>query len=134
MSLVSDAKEMAGLIKKIGNLDLYRKMVELQGEIVDFQSKIVEKEEKIEESKKEISRLRNAMKIKKKVIRYGDYVFEKNKKGKPTGNPYCLYCWEYNHLLISVLSTNRRELGYEAKCPHCKNTTNHFYSDPEAEE
>ena len=36
MSVIDQAKEIAGLIKKIGDIELYRKIIELEGEIIEL--------------------------------------------------------------------------------------------------
>lgn len=36
MTIIQNAKELADLIKKLGNTDLYRQIVELEGEIIDL--------------------------------------------------------------------------------------------------
>ncbi len=36
MSIISNAKEIADLIQKLGNAELYRKILDLQGEIINL--------------------------------------------------------------------------------------------------
>ena len=36
MSIIDNAKEIALLVKKLGDIDLYRKIVELEGEIIEL--------------------------------------------------------------------------------------------------
>ena len=36
MSIINNAKEIADLIKKIGDVELYRKIIELEGEIIEL--------------------------------------------------------------------------------------------------
>ncbi len=36
MGITDNAEEIADLIKKVGDIELYRKIVELEGEIVDL--------------------------------------------------------------------------------------------------
>ena len=36
MSIIENTKEIAELVKKLGNIDLYKRIVELQGEIIEI--------------------------------------------------------------------------------------------------
>jgi hypothetical protein len=36
MSILDDAKELVSLVQKVGDRELYRKIVELEGEIVEM--------------------------------------------------------------------------------------------------
>lgn len=50
MSIIDNAKEIASLIQKLGDIELYRKIVELEGEIVELTRERRQLEEKLSET------------------------------------------------------------------------------------
>ncbi|MDD5483941.1 MAG: hypothetical protein PHP98_09910 [Kiritimatiellae bacterium] len=48
MSIIENAKEIADLIKKIGDVELYRRIVELEGEIIELTRAKRQTEAKVE--------------------------------------------------------------------------------------
>ncbi len=93
MSIISNAKEIAEVVKKLGNIDLYRKIVDLQGEIVELTSQNHSLLEKIRD-------LEQALKTKAQLS------FEKNvywlieTKGKD--GPYCQRCYDVTGKLVRL--------------------------------
>jgi hypothetical protein len=55
MSLIENLKEAADLAKKLGNIDLYKKIVELEGEIIEVTRQKLHLESKVEELQKQLS-------------------------------------------------------------------------------
>ena len=51
MGIIDSAKEIADLIKQVGDMELYRKIVELEGEIIELTRKARGYEEEIEKLK-----------------------------------------------------------------------------------
>ena len=49
MSIITNAKEIADLVKKLGDVELYRKIIELEGEIIDLTRLNRTLEERVEE-------------------------------------------------------------------------------------
>lgn len=59
MSVIDNIKEIAGLIKKVGDIELYRKIIELEGELIELTREKRNLEERVADLGKqlEISRI-----------------------------------------------------------------------------
>ena len=94
MSIIDNAKDIANLIKKYNDQELYEKIVELREEILEL------REESLK-LKEENKRLRDADKFKGKLIRKGNcYYLEDDQEGE---HPYCTTCWDYEQRLVGLL-------------------------------
>ncbi len=90
MGVIENAREVADLVQKIGNLDLYRRIVELQGEIVSLSEEKLKCEQENAEMRR-ILDLRQAMKF-----RFPYYYQD----GDP--NPFCRLCWEAKGIAVHL--------------------------------
>ncbi len=111
MSIVSNAKEIADLIKKIGDIDLYRKIVDLEGEIIELTKRNRELEDQVNDLK---SLLNTA---KKMEFRKPFYYME----GDPT--PFCPRCWEAEKLTIHLVDLHT--VGSPWQCKKCSSRYDH---------
>ncbi len=94
MSIMSNAKEIADLVKKYNDQDLYQKLVSLREEILEI------REENIS-LKDQVKVLKDAQKTSEQLIRSGNsYV----KKDDPNGEigKYCMACWDYECKLVNL--------------------------------
>ena len=109
MSIVDNAKEIAALVQKLGNIDLYRKIVDLEAEIIELTRQKREVEDKLAEIQRGgeiIGRLRF------------DSPFYVNTDGSEL---YCARCIEADRRAIHVAKTGELELRRRVYlCPHCK--------------
>lgn len=102
MSLVEDFKETVKIIQKIDNLDLYKKILDLQSEVMDL----------MEENKLLKSQLQN-----KELLIFQDSAYWTKKEDDKLDGPFCPRCWDYESKLVRLIS----HTGYHPKCPQCKN-------------
>lgn len=97
MSLLDNVKDLADLIKKVGDTDLYRKIVDLQGEVV-------QQADENFRLKKQVKELEEAMAFAGKLTFKAPYYFAEH-----DDVPYCPTCWEDQkkavHLARSVTAT-----------------------------
>ena len=111
MALIPNIKEAASVIQKIGNLDLYRKLLDSQGEALDLMEQLQQKDKLIAELKK-------TLELKEKLRRFGSVYFNVDKDGEATGLPYCPKCFEVDgiacHMIYGVPTY------YQFGCPTCK--------------
>ncbi|MEX0830209.1 MAG: hypothetical protein WD032_08185 [Nitrospirales bacterium] len=103
MKILENAKEIATLVKTLGNIDLQQKIVDLQGDILDLTTHNQRLEEELRDVKKLLS-LKGKMKWEKPVYRV---------EGEE--DPYCPQCWEVNQLQVHVKSWK----GIEWYCHNC---------------
>jgi hypothetical protein len=77
MSIIDNAKEIADLVKKMGDIELYRKIVALEGEVIDLTREKRGLEEKLFELERSVE-LRRSLTFKE------PFYFEENDT-----TPYC---------------------------------------------
>ena len=109
MSIIDNAKEIASLVQKLGDIELYRKIVELEGEIIDLTRENRELEDAV-------AQFQVNQEIIKELIY--DPPFYRNKENNEL---YCARCIESDrraiHLAKEAETKARRRLW---SCPQCK--------------
>ena len=93
MSVIDDAKSIASLIKKAGNMELYEKMINLRGEILHL-------EEENLQLKKDLKKLKKDQDIKNNTVYEKPYYWLK--KGDDKDGPYCQKCYDDDGKLIRL--------------------------------
>ena len=110
MSIISNAKEIAELVKKLGDIDLYKKIVELEGEIIE----LTREKHSVEEQNEELKR---SLKISKEMTFQAPAYFAEEDRV-----PYCPKCWEIEkravHMITADKDPNNRQRYFE--CPSCR--------------
>jgi len=119
-SSLKTATEIAGLLRKA---DLSMEKADLKLQIADLVSALAEAkmqaseiQEVIKYKDEEIQQLKQALELKAHVIKQYDAYYEKSEDGQPTGDPYCMNCWETEHKLIHLFTA----INLGNMCPHCK--------------
>ena len=110
MSIVSNAKEVADLVKKLGDIELYRKIVALEEEILDLTREKRELESSVEE-------LNESLRLKAVLTYKKPFYYQENEV-----EPYCPNCWENDgkaiHLFDVAYSSTFQ--NHHFACPTCK--------------
>ena len=91
MEIIQNAKELAALIKKLGDIELERRTLSLQSEILELTSELVE----VKKDNAEMKQLLE--KTKQLTFKAPLYYAE----GDPT--PFCPICWEQRGKAIHVI-------------------------------
>jgi hypothetical protein len=94
MSIIDNAKEIAELIKKYNDQELYQKLVSLREEILEL------REENIK-LKELVSQHEAASKIAAELYRDGNAYYI-DKEGQERSGPYCMTCWDYESKLVNM--------------------------------
>jgi hypothetical protein len=107
MGIVENIKDAADLAKKVGDIELYRKIVHLEGEVMELTREKRQAEQKIEEFEKQLA-LKAVMKFER------PFYFQ---EGDAT--PFCPRCFEKDTTAIHLfLSINRDDLK-KWECREC---------------
>jgi hypothetical protein len=107
MGAIENIKEIADLVKKLGDIDLYRKIIELEQEIFDLSRKNLKYKEDIDELKGLLS-IKQTIKFSKPF-----YFIEGDQQ------PYCPKCWEVEKVLVHLTDTTDPNYHH---CPNCDKT------------
>jgi len=94
MNVIEHAKELADLIKKYNDQDLYERIVTLREEILAL------REENLS-LKEEVNHLQKKADVSDQLIRMGNCYYLNNDEKKE--RPYCLTCWDYDRKLVSLI-------------------------------
>jgi len=109
VGIIGDIKDVAKAVQQAGNLDLYKRILDLQGEALDLM-------EQLQEKNRTITELRQQLEKKRKVVYHLSVYYGAGEDGKPTTDgPYCPHCYDVSAILchLQVYEGN----GY---CPECK--------------
>lgn len=92
MNIIDRASEIAAIIKTYNDLDLYRKIVELEGQIIEITRTSRKQAERVEELESKLHD-RGSMRF---VQEIGWYVKEGDRV------PFCPHCWEGNEKVVHL--------------------------------
>jgi hypothetical protein len=115
LGIIENAKEVADLIKKIGDQELYRRIVDLQGEVVELTGKVVTLSQQLLDSQQKSTALEELLKVKGKMEKHGYFYFLGD---DPDG--HCARCWEVDRKIVHIASIRHDKLGIQWTCPQCK--------------
>ncbi len=119
MGIVDNFKEVVALVQQVDNIDLYRKILDLQSQAIAQASEIVELKRALQEREEQIRELGRHEKFVGKLVRSGQAYYLASDNGQPTGDPYCSHCWESKNVAIHIHQDPRdRRISV---CPTCKN-------------
>jgi hypothetical protein len=90
MGLLENMKEVADLIKKAGDIDLYRKIVESEGEVME----LTREKRMLEDRVRELEKL---LALQKQMIFKPPFYWQ---EGHET--PYCPACWEARKMAVHL--------------------------------
>lgn len=108
MGVVENMKEMADLIKKLGDIELNRKILALETEVLDLTREKRRAEERAEELERALNLRAN--------LEFGAPFFWM--EGDQT--PFCPSCWEDRHKAVHLIFVFDNEQYARLDCPVCK--------------
>ena len=94
MNILDHAKEIAELVKKYNDQDLYQRIVELREEILQLREDNLRLRE-------ETKSLQEANDVGKRLKRDGNRYYLDDDSEK--NHPYCMTCWDADRKLVSLI-------------------------------
>ncbi len=88
--------------RALAQAEMKLKLAELVGTLAESTLAVTEAQQAQVSMQAEIDRLRQALETKGTVRKRGDAYFMLNERGDPSGDPYCLRCWEVDSRLIHL--------------------------------
>ncbi len=95
MGVIENVKEIANIVRQIDNIELYRQIVDLQGEVVG----LVEENGRL---KHEVANLKEKLTVKGKLVVKDDCYWLPDDSGNLDG-PFCTTCWDTEKQLVRML-------------------------------
>jgi len=108
MGAIDNVKEVAKLVKDLGNMELYRQILDLQGEIMELTQENREMQNRVHELEKTLNQ------VKQMKFQPPFYYIE----GDPV--PHCPRCWEVDRRAVHFLEPVKVMAGTRYDCPQCK--------------
>ncbi len=124
---IKTATDIAKFLKdadiSLEKAELKLQIAELINSLADTKISITEIQKIIEEKDNEIAKLKKGLELQSKLVRHNEVYYEVDDTGKPTGDPYCPYCYEVDHTAVHIYENpdNRNQ----CICPSCKNKLSH---------
>ncbi|HWR59398.1 MAG TPA: hypothetical protein VN328_10970 [Thermodesulfovibrionales bacterium] len=130
MGILEEVKSVAKTIQQIDNIDLYKRILDLQAHIMT----LVEENNGL---KTELRELKEKFKVKEKLLFGNNAYWLKRKDGSNEG-PFCSNCWDVKQVFVRMLTANKSTLemkgfqAYRGKVPifKCQNCGSMIYRDP----
>ena len=110
MGIIEIAKDVVKLVQESDNIELFRKILDLQLEAIELieQSKL--KDEKI-------TKLKNALKAKGKMVCKDSAYYLTDDKDEIVDGPFCTKCFDTDQDTIRIVA---HTTGGQVKCLKCK--------------
>ena len=109
MGVVDNLKDAADLLRKAGQVELYKKISDAEDEVRELTREKRRLEDRVEE-------LRRALQFKEEVVFKAPFYVRK--QGDQT--PYCSRCWEKDRHAVHVVLRYREPHVARWDCPDCK--------------
>jgi regulator of replication initiation timing len=104
MGILDEVKSIASTIQKIDNIELYRKILDLQAEITE----LVQENHGL---RRKIADLEQTLAIADELR------FERQAYWRGTDGPYCTNCWDNRQRLVRMLKCGNPAFS---ECPTCR--------------
>jgi len=107
MGAIDNVKEVAKLVKKLGNMELYQQILDLQGEIMDLTQANRELRENVQKLEDKLSQVKTMNFNSPFYYTVCDDV------------PYCPRCWEVDRKAVHYPKPAATNTGPLYTCPEC---------------
>ena len=98
------------LVQQIDNIDLYRRILDLQGEAIELTEELKKKDEII-------AQLKDALDLKGKFIYKDSAYYITDENDKIIDGPFCAKCFDVDHVKCRLVADNKEP---QILCPNCK--------------
>ena len=110
MGIIEQAKDIANLIKKYNDQELYQKICDLRDEIFDLREENVS-------LRQQLSDINKNRDLREKLIRDGNCYYMTEDAGRV--HPYCMVCFDYDEKLVSLI-LDTCDWGTTITCNICR--------------
>ena len=108
MGVIDTLKDVMSIAQKVDNIDLYRKLLDLNIQALDMQSEIAN-------LKEENAKLKRKQDLSASIKRHKEAFI--TMEGEEPMLRYCSHCWDADEKLVQLLCDE--DTG-SFECPHCK--------------
>ncbi|GGD39645.1 hypothetical protein [Pseudoxanthomonas indica] len=115
---IEAAKGLYAVKQLSENTDLHLQLATVVRSLTAAEFGLNDAQRELREMLSEIARLKAALEIKATVKKERNAYYEVDENGEPHGEPYCMRCYEVDHLLRHVARPSHS--SEEGQCPACK--------------
>lgn len=108
MGIIDDARNVADLVKKLGNIDLYEKIIDLRGQILEITEEKLALQDKVKQ-------LEACLNLRKNMSFKEPFYYQEGDR-----TPYCPRCFEKDQHTIHVVMAFSNSERTRWDCPECK--------------
>jgi regulator of replication initiation timing len=94
MSILENARDALSLVQKLGNLELYKQLLDLNKELVDVVQENMTLHTRVKE-------LEDSLSIKDALVFRDNHYWLPAPEGEPDG-PFCQVCWDVDRRLVRM--------------------------------
>jgi regulator of replication initiation timing len=109
MSIVDNVKDVAKIVKQIDNIELYKKILDLQAEAMKLVGENTELKNEIRSLKEKLSL--------KETLKFRYNVYWRVKDDSKEEGPFCSKCWDTEEKLVHMII---KDDDSWARCPACR--------------
>jgi len=96
MNILDGVRDIAELVKKYNDQDLYQRIVDLREQILNLREENLQLREGVKA-------LNEAAKTQDEIVRYDNFYYRKDDTER--ARPYCVPCWDYERKLVGLLGS-----------------------------
>jgi hypothetical protein len=100
MGVIETATDLAKLVQKIGNIEVYEKVISLQSQVMELVALNMAMKEEIEPLKKTVESLRDKSEV-RKALKHRGAGYYRTVEGRDDG-PFCTVCWDVDERLVRM--------------------------------
>ena len=108
MGLIETIQDVVALVKKTDNLELTRKMLDLQSEAMTLLDQLARQQQEPAQP--------NTTSLAETLARRGPAYYDADNSGKLTDGPYCTRCYDVDHLKSRIVDLG----GPDYECQVCR--------------
>lgn len=117
MGMIEDIREAVKIVQQIDNIELYKKLLDLQAEALEFAEQLKNKDKRIEE-------LERALELKGKLVIRNSAYFSVDDNGQIVDGPFCTKCFDVDHIMCRIV----RDVPEGRKWVRCQKCNKPFTS------
>ncbi len=122
LNSIKTATEITNVLREsdlsIEEAELKLKLSDLVHALADAKLGMIRIEETLAGQEKRIAELEEALESKDTLVRHHDAYYRLDKKGKPSGVPFCLRCWENEYRKRQLVADISGIYNVCATCSH----------------
>jgi len=101
LNSIKVASDIAKVLREsdlsIATAELKLKLADMIGALADARIEITDIQDLLKKKEVRIAELEDAFQSKDGLVKHYDAYYEMDGNGKPTGEPYCVACWQVRH-------------------------------------